>query len=98
SSVLGKVGNSSAQVTAAFQAAAGDGQKVGGTFGGWFARPGGFLGGGPARVLMMRFTILTKPRNPSALYSRGCGPTPAAHESATSQGDLPMRHRTRQAS
>ena len=57
SSVLGKVGNSSAQVTAAFQAAAGDVQNVGVTFGGCYAGHGVYVVDGPARFIMMRYTL-----------------------------------------
>jgi hypothetical protein len=57
SSVLGKVGNSSAEVTAAFQAAAGDVQNVGVTFGGCYAGHGVYVVDGPARFIMMRYTL-----------------------------------------
>src|SRR5262249_14199142 len=50
-SVLGKVGNSSAEVTAAFQAAAGDGENVGGAFWGLLPRPVGLVVAGHSRVL-----------------------------------------------
>jgi hypothetical protein len=56
-SVLGKVGNSSAEVTAAFQAAAGDVQNVGVTFGGCYAGHGVYVVDGPARFIMMRYTL-----------------------------------------
>jgi len=57
SSVLGKVGNSSAEVTAAFQAAAGDVQNVGVTFGGCYAGHGVYVVDGPARFIMMHYTL-----------------------------------------
>ena len=57
SSVLGKVGHSSAEVTAAFQAAAGDVQNVGVTFGGCYAGHGVYVVDGPARFIMMRYTL-----------------------------------------
>ena len=56
-SVLGKVGNSSAEVTAAFQAAAADVQNVGVTFGGCYAGHGVYVVDGPARFIMMRYIL-----------------------------------------
>ena len=51
-SVFGKVGNSSEEVTAAFQAAAADVQNVGVTFGGCYAGHGVYVVDGPAWFIM----------------------------------------------
>jgi hypothetical protein len=56
-SVFGKVGNSSAEVTTAFQAATADVQNVGVTFGGCYAGHGVYVVDGPARFIMMRYTL-----------------------------------------
>ena len=56
-SVFGKVGNSSAEVTTAFQAATADVQNVGVTFGGCYAGHGVYVVDGPARFIMVRYTL-----------------------------------------
>jgi hypothetical protein len=56
-SVFGKAGHSSTEVTTAFQAAAADVQNVGVTFGGCYAGHGVYVVDGPARFIMMRYTL-----------------------------------------
>src|SRR5262249_801281 len=57
SSVLGKAGNSSAEVSTAFKAATTDVQNVGVTFAGSYAGHGVYVGDGPARFIMSRYAL-----------------------------------------
>ena len=56
-SVFGKAGHSSAEVTAAFQAAAADVQNVGVTFGGCYAGHGVYVVDGPAWFIMTGYAL-----------------------------------------